>query len=58
MTESLLSPEQLASPDEERRHTVAQAMQRRPLDFGHPGELGEPVAEGAHRQPDLVIDRR
>ena len=53
MPEALLGPQQLASSDEEGRHAVAQAMQGGPGDFGPPGELGEPVAEGASGQPDV-----
>ncbi len=58
MTEALLCTEQLASADEERRHTVAQPVQRRPMDPGVPGELGKPVAECACGQPDVVVGRR
>lgn len=52
---ALLGPEQLASSDEERRHTVAQAVQRRLGDFGPPGKLRKSVAEGARGQSDVVI---
>ena len=54
MAEALLGPQQLAPPNEEGGHCVAQTVQRGPVDVGGSGEPGEPVSEGAGAESDVV----